>query len=99
MLVDPEQQRKRIEENDPREVLKSREHVTDKQIADSLTTAFAKGIFTLSEIAFDDTHQRAFVAYSFVCGELCGNGGTLILEGDHRSLCAAAWRIAATMFT
>jgi hypothetical protein len=80
VLVDPKQQRKRVEENDPQEVLKIRKRVTDEQIADALKTAFSNGLFTLSEIAFDDNHERALVAYSFVCGGLCGNGGTLMLE-------------------
>jgi hypothetical protein len=84
VLVDPEQQRKQVEENDPQNLIKSGidEHkpVTDEQIGDSVRAAFANGLFTLSEIVFDDKHQRALVAYSFVCGGLCGHGDTLILE-------------------
>ncbi len=37
------------------------------------------GLFTLSEIAFDKTHRYAVVTYSFVCGNLCGSGKTVVL--------------------
>jgi hypothetical protein len=46
----------------------------------SLKRAFGSALFELSEIVFDKEHRRAVVSYSFVCGELCGNGSTLVLN-------------------
>ena len=84
VLVDPALQQKKVEENDPQKLVKraieDREEVTEKQVDNSVKRAFQTGLFTLSEIAFDKRHRRAAVAYSFVCGELCGNGDTLILK-------------------
>jgi hypothetical protein len=84
VLVDPDRQRDRIEENDPQNLMKravdGHEEVTEKQVDDSVKHAFETGIFTLSEIVFDKEHRRAVVAYSFVCGMLCGNGSTLLLR-------------------
>ena len=56
------------------------ERVTEKQLDNSLRDAFAVGLFTLSEIVFDKRHQHAFLAYSFVCGGLCGHGNTIVLK-------------------
>ena len=56
------------------------ERVTEKQLAGSLHEAFATGLFTFSEIAFDKRHQHAVLAYSFVCGGLCGHGNTIVLR-------------------
>jgi hypothetical protein len=84
VLVDPDQQGKKIEENDPQKLMKRAiddgEKVTDKQLQDSLKDAFASGLFTFTEIAFDKQHRNAVVAYSFVCGGLCGHGNTLVLK-------------------
>ena len=83
-LVDSELQQKKIEENDPQKLMKRAiddgEKVTEKQMNDSLRHAFAAGLFTFSEIAFDKRHQHAVLAYSFVCGGLCGHGDTIILK-------------------
>jgi hypothetical protein len=56
------------------------EKITEKQLDSSLREAFATGLFTFSEIAFDKRHQRAVLAYSFVCGGLCGHGNTIVLK-------------------
>lgn len=84
VLVDGELQQKRIEENDPQKLMKRAiddgEKVTEKQMDDSLRHAFAAGLFTFSEIVFDKRHQHAVLAYSFVCGGLCGHGNTIILK-------------------
>jgi hypothetical protein len=84
VLVDPDRQQKKVEENDPQRLMKRAiddgEKVTDKQLDDSLKQAFATGLFTLTEIVFDKQHRRAVVAYSFVCGSLCGHGNTLVLK-------------------
>jgi|SRR5579863_5189859 len=83
VLVDPDRQQKLIDKNDPQNLVKKavddHERVTDAQVDESVKDALEVGIFTLSEILFDKPHCRAAVAYSFVCGGLCGNGNTLIL--------------------
>jgi hypothetical protein len=83
-LVDPEQQKSKISENDPQNLMKKaideREPVTDEQLNKSLELAFSTGIFSFSEIIFDKGHRSAMVSYSFVCGSLCGHGNTLVLE-------------------
>jgi hypothetical protein len=82
--VDPDRQQRQIENNDPQKLLKKaiddHDLVTDEQLAESVKNAFGTGVFTLSEIAFDKQHTRAVVAYSFVCGELCGHGNILLLK-------------------
>jgi hypothetical protein len=84
VLVDAELQERKIKENDPQRVvdraIDGNEKVTEKQISDSVERAFRTGLFTFSEIAFARNHQRAVVAYSFVCGGLCGHGSTLVLK-------------------
>ena len=93
VLVDPDHQQKLIDENDPQILVKKaiddHEQVTDAQVDRSVKHAFEVGMFTLSEIVFDKDHRRAAVAYSFVCGGLCGSGSTLILTKSGR-----AWKIA-----
>jgi hypothetical protein len=84
VLVDPDRQQKKVEENDPQKLMKRAiddgERVTEKDLDNSLKQAFATGLFTLTEIIFEKHHRRAVVAYSFVCGGLCGHGNTLVLE-------------------
>jgi len=84
VLVDAETQQKKIEDNDPQRLIKRAiddgERVTEKQMDDSLHHAFAAGLFAFSEIAFDKKHQHAVLAYSFVCGGLCGHGNTIVLK-------------------
>jgi hypothetical protein len=41
---------------------------------------FSHALLTLSQVAFERSGQRAALNYSFVCGRLCGNGGTVLLE-------------------
>jgi len=75
---------RRSQANDPQKLIKKaiddHEKVTDKELDKSTKKAFETGLFTLSEIVFDKQHKHAVVAYSFVCGGLCGNGNTLLLE-------------------
>jgi hypothetical protein len=95
VLVDPEQQQTRVDENDPGKLIQKavdeEGKVTNKQLDESIRRAFATGLFSLSEIIFDKSHKRAVVSYGFVCGGLCGHGGTLILEkvGDD-------WKVRTT---
>jgi hypothetical protein len=84
VLVQRHQQEQQIQGNDPQKVVKrsidDHEEVSDKELDKSIKKAFETGLFTLSEIVFDKQHKHAVVAYSFVCGGLCGNGNTLLLE-------------------
>jgi len=84
VLVDPDRQQEQIDKNDPQNLMKraidDHQKVTDKELEDTIKLAFETGVFTLSEIAFDRSHRQAVVAYSFVCGGLCGSGGTLLLQ-------------------
>jgi hypothetical protein len=83
-LVNPDEQEKKIEMNDPQILVKSAidEHaeVTDKQVEDSVKRAFETGLFSFSEIRFDKQHRIAVVQYGFACGRLCGHGRTLVLK-------------------
>ncbi|MFP5235692.1 MAG: hypothetical protein ACLGSD_07300 [Acidobacteriota bacterium] len=74
-LVDPEKQRKEVEQNDP-----GRAIANGASVDDAVKNGFAHGRTWLSEIRFDKTHTHAVVFYGFICGSLCGNGGTIILE-------------------
>jgi hypothetical protein len=84
VLVDPEQQKSKVKQNDPQNLVKKaideREPVTDEQLNKSVELAFSTGLFSLSEVVFDKGHRHAFVSYSFVCGSLCGHGNDLVLE-------------------
>jgi hypothetical protein len=93
VLVDPDAQQKKVEENDPQKLMKRAidegEQVSEKEIDSSVKQAFATGLFTLSEIVFDKAHKHALVEYSFECGGLCGSGEKLVLERTGRK-----WRIS-----
>lgn len=84
LLIDPDRQQEQINRNDPQNFIKraidKHQKVTNQELDDSIKKAFETGLFTLSEIAFDKNHRYAVVAYSFVCGGLCGNGETLVLR-------------------
>lgn len=82
VLVDPERGRKDAEDNDP-----DKTYGNGSSIEDAVRNGFAHGLATLSEIQFDKNHTHAIVAYSFFCGRLCGNGGTVVLEKTD-----AGWR-------
>lgn len=74
-LVDPTKQAPIVRTNDPANALKR-----GRSLNDAVENAFAHGLFSLSEIAFDKEHKHALVSYSFVCGSLCGSGSTRIFE-------------------
>ncbi len=74
-LVDQNQQAKTVHANDPSKTIGEGKSV-DKAVRD----AFATGLFSMSEIAFDKEHRHAVVSYSFRCGSLCGHGAMLIFE-------------------
>ncbi len=74
-LVDAEKQRKEVADNDPEKSIQR-----GLSIEDAVRNGFAHGLVTLSEIRFDKEHKFAVVSYSFFCGSLCGNGGTMVVE-------------------
>lgn len=74
-LVDPKRQTRIVHSNDPSNTIRKGEPVKD-----AVEVAFATGLFSMSEIAFDRDHHFAAVRYSFWCGSLCGHGETLVFE-------------------
>lgn len=74
-LVDPKKQAKIVKSNDPSKTIGK-----NKSVGTAVEDAFASGLFSMSEIAFDKDHRFGVVSYSFWCGSLCGNGSTLVFE-------------------
>lgn len=74
-LVDPKRGEKDVKDNDPGTAMRQ-----GRSVEDAVRNGFAHGLFTFREIRFDKSHTHAMVSYSFVCGGLCGNGATVILE-------------------
>jgi len=74
-LVDADKQLTTIQSNDPQNGI-----AAGKSVEKAVNHAFASGLFSMSEIAFDRDHRQALVSYGFVCGSLCGSGGTWLLE-------------------
>jgi len=74
-LVDPEKQGARVRANDPQNTMGQ-----GKSVGGAVANAFANGLFSMSEIAFDSEHKHALVRFSFVCGSLCGSGATALFE-------------------
>jgi len=74
-LVEREAQQKEVEKNDPSKSIQQ-----GNSVEDAVRNGFAHGYAWVSEIRFDKSHTHAVVSYGFHCGELCGNGGTEILE-------------------
>ena len=82
-LVDANQQAILVANNDP-----ERKMGKGESVKDAVKSAFATGLFSVSEIAFDKEHRHALVSYRFWCGSLCGSGATLVFEkvdGEWRS--------------
>jgi len=74
-LVDANVQDKEVEQNDPHKAIQN-----GSSVGHAVANGFAHGKTWVSEIRFDRTHAHAVVFYGFVCGSLCGNGGTVTLE-------------------
>ena len=51
-----------------------------RSVEDAVNNAVAKGLFSMSEIVFDEEHRHALVSYAFHCGALCGSGATWLYE-------------------
>jgi hypothetical protein len=75
VLVDREEQGREVSKNDPENTMRR-----GASVEETVKNGFAHGLVTLSEIRFDVKHEHAIVWYGFVCGGLCGNGGTVVLE-------------------
>jgi hypothetical protein len=77
-LVDPERQTSTVKTNDP-----SRKIRDGESLEDALKGAFASGLLQVSEIAFDRNHRYAVMRwFSFLCGMLCGHGGTMCSRSE-----------------
>ncbi len=74
-LVDPKKHAKIAHANDPDKTMRE-----GKPVEDAVRGAFAAGLFSLTEIAFDKDRRYAVVSYSFWCGSLCGQGKTVVFE-------------------
>jgi len=76
-LVDPDEQRKVIRQNDPSRTMRE-----GKSVRNAVEDAFSTGLLSLSEVVFDKTHQFAVMSFGFRCGGLCGHGGTIIFQNS-----------------
>jgi hypothetical protein len=74
-LVDAKRHAKIVHKNDPDRTMRN-----GKSVESAVESAFSTGLFSLSEIAFDNGHRHAAVSYRFWCGSLCGQGATLVFE-------------------
>ena len=74
-LVHPREQNAIVAQNDPNTAIRD-----GRSIEDAVDNAFAKGLFSLSEIVFDKERRHALVSYAFHCGALCGSGATWVFE-------------------
>jgi hypothetical protein len=74
-LVDPKTGKTEVSDNDPGRAIQN-----GKSVDEAVKNGFAHGLLTLGEIRFDKTHTHALASFSFVCGSLCGNGTTILLE-------------------
>jgi hypothetical protein len=74
-LVHPDEQNAVVARSDPGTTIRQ-----GRSVEDAVNNAFANGLFSMSEIVFDQEHRRALVSYAFYCGALCGNGRTCVLE-------------------
>jgi hypothetical protein len=74
-LIQPNAGEKEVSDNDPGKAIQK-----GKAVDQAVENGFAHGLLTIGEIQFDNTHTHAVVSFSFVCGGLCGNGTTMLLE-------------------
>ena len=91
-LIDPRRGTAEVRANDPESSMRK-----GKSVDEAVENGFAHGLFSLSEIVFDEEHLHAIVSYGFVCGGLCGHGETVVLEkvnGAWRRMklqCGSSW--------
>jgi hypothetical protein len=70
-LVDPKKWRPK----DPADLISK-----GQSVESAVDAGYSSGLLTLSAISFNSSRSLAAFTYSFVCGELCGNGGTVIFN-------------------
>lgn len=51
-----------------------------QSVGSAVDSGFSQGLMTLSTVVFDHTRHTAGLKYSFVCGGLCGSGGTVLFK-------------------
>jgi hypothetical protein len=51
-----------------------------QSVDNAVNQGFDAALMTLSEIMFDSSRTHAALSYSFHCGRLCGNGGTVLYK-------------------
>ena len=51
-----------------------------QSVESAVDAGFAGGLMTFSAISYDESHEIAAFTYSFVCGSLCGNGGSVVFK-------------------
>lgn len=98
VLVDPDEQGKIIEKNDPEKLMVSAARegrpMTDTEISKSVDTAFSTGLVSLSEIVFNKKHTRAMLVYSLSCGRrTCGSVSVIIVKKVRNK-----WKICKACF-
>lgn len=74
-LVDADRQELLIARVDPSRTIRE-----GKSVDDAVESAFSAGLLELSEVAFATDRRFAVMKFSFSCGDLCGQGGTLVFE-------------------
>lgn len=74
-LVHPREQNAIVAEKDPDTAI-----LDGRPVVDAVDSAFANGLFSISEIVFDKERHHALVSYAFYCAALCGSGATWVFE-------------------
>ncbi|HKF21906.1 MAG TPA: hypothetical protein VKE93_10070 [Candidatus Angelobacter sp.] len=80
VLVDPQRQQPEVKKDDSQNAVRQGNETTQGQNGNDANEVFRKGLFTFSEIVFDQGHRHALLTYSFSCPGLCGHSKTLVLE-------------------
>jgi hypothetical protein len=70
-LVDP----KHWQPMDPGRLIAS-----GQSVGAAVSVGIDNGLMTLSAISFNEAHDTAMLSFSFVCGALCGHGGTVMFK-------------------
>ena len=74
-FVDPREQSEVLDQVDVRAGLQQ-----GLSIDEAVDRAFAAGWMNISEVTFDTTGNYALLEYTFTCGSMCGNGGSVIMR-------------------
>ena len=87
-LVDASAQEAEIERNDPSRPIAPGS--SSGSVDDAVSRAFASGLLSLSDIAFDQEHRHAVLQMTFECGQTCGQSMVVALEKSS----AGKWRVS-----